>query len=244
MITIQIFEKLKRLEILTLLVYQLYDVLYSKQSQSIIAIWSSSTNFQSFQSCEFRHLIPVRVQSSLLWSIEYHRLLGIQHFFLYDPLLQRKKHYLSLPFLLQNYVKQKLVTVVPWPHDNCVKGMGHGRFVGYRDEATNKYDFFKPPFSVSHVTAFGSCYTRYRYTSKHMLAIDQDEFLLLNSHSTPTNENSKESRLQAWIGAMNKKIPSAFALAISRSLPSALVSTISTVPCPAIAKIGSDELFS
>lgn len=65
--------------------------------------------------------------------IEYHRLIGVQHFFIYNTALYDEG---LLPLALQDFIAEGRVTVVPWPYRNCVRsGMSSGRWFGWRESS-------------------------------------------------------------------------------------------------------------
>lgn len=74
-----------------------------------------------------------RSRADLVEWIEFHRLVGVQHFFIYDtkpaPSVPRLASS-TLGSILADYVSEGLVTVVPWPYSNCVRGsMASGDWV-------------------------------------------------------------------------------------------------------------------
>jgi hypothetical protein len=114
--------------------------------------------------------------------LEYHLMLGIQHFYLYDTTFWGHSSDNSLEKTLDDYIQRGLVTVVRWPYDNCVKNMASGRWINYvvPDETTGRSvsRFFQPPRAIAQTAALASCYSRFKRKTKWMAHIDDDEFLV------------------------------------------------------------------
>lgn len=55
--------------------------------------------------------------------IEYHKLVGIDHFFIYDTAIRGG----DITSLLRDYIDEGVVTVIPWKFMNCVRYMANGR---------------------------------------------------------------------------------------------------------------------
>ena len=117
-------------------------------------------------------------RARLVEWIEYHRLIGVDHFYIYDTSRQQGLH--SVSSALSDYVSEGVVTVVPWGYENCVRGMGGGRFVTWRD-AEEWGQVFKPPKAIAQSAALASCYSRYRSHTEYMMHIDDDEFIAMGS---------------------------------------------------------------
>ena len=112
--------------------------------------------------------------------IEYHRLMGVDHFYLYDTSIKQKAG--GLRTLLADYASEGVVTVVPWAYENCVRGMAGGRFLTYAPEnSTHKIDIFHPPKAIAQSAALASCYSRYKDHTEYMMHIDDDEFIAMGS---------------------------------------------------------------
>ncbi|RYH13227.1 hypothetical protein EON65_36170 [archaeon] len=148
--------------------------------------------------------------------IEYHRQLGVQHFFLYDTLPARSSKVSSsasnasssLASLLAGYVQRGVVSVTTWHHTNCMPDVHVCRIVcSYVYNATSREDkrqsCFAPPSCINHIGALSSCYLRYRHSSKHMVIIDDDEFIHLHpTHlltDNPSNMVGVQTPLQRYI---------------------------------------------
>eukprot|EP01036_Dinobryon_divergens_P027514 gene27514-36303_t len=96
--------------------------------------------------------------------IEYHRLIGVHHFFIYNTALNDED---LLPLALQDFIAEGRVTVVSWPYRNCVRqGMSSGRWFGWRESSEQNLSWFHPPFAISQTAALDSCYLRFKHTSK------------------------------------------------------------------------------
>ena len=107
--------------------------------------------------------------------IEYHRLIGVQHFFIYNTALSNEG---LLPLALQDFIAEGRVTVVPWPYRNCVRqGMSSGRWFGWMESGEQNLTWFPPPTAIAQTAALDSCYLRFKHTSTYMAHIDDDEFI-------------------------------------------------------------------
>jgi hypothetical protein len=64
--------------------------------------------------------------AELVEWLEYHLLLGVDHFFLYNTAsdIVKQQH---LERQLDVYIRRKVVTLVSWPYMNCARNMETGR---------------------------------------------------------------------------------------------------------------------
>jgi hypothetical protein len=133
--------------------------------------------------------------------LEYHLMLGIQHFYLYDTTLWNHPPEKSLEMTLHDYIERGLVTVIRWPYDNCVKNMASGRWINYvvPDETTGRSvsRFFQPPRAIAQTAALASCYSRFKRKTKWMAHIDDDEFLVC--FLSLSNDSHSFSRHLIWV---------------------------------------------
>jgi hypothetical protein len=115
---------------------------------------------------------------------------GVQHFFIYCT-LRSQAGQLRFRSLLQDYILNGTVTLVPWPFANCVKGGGSsGRWTSFYDPdrinpnpapGTSSHLFhLHPPNRITQSAAVASCYLRFRHLTKYMAHIDDDEFLAIH----------------------------------------------------------------
>lgn len=112
-------------------------------------------------------------ESNLVEWIEYHRMLGVEHFYIYDTRvpMENSTDYESIRSMLRYYVMKRIVTVIKWPYQNCVRNMGSGRIIHYGF-------FFRPPRAISQTAALASCYSRFKHTTEWMIHVDDDEFMV------------------------------------------------------------------
>jgi hypothetical protein len=85
--------------------------------------------------------------------------------------------------VLKTFIEDGTVTFVPWPYENCVKGMASGRYVQFDDPIdmrNDSYTLFFPPKPIAQTTALASCYSRYKRSSNYIMHIDVDEFVMLS----------------------------------------------------------------
>jgi len=115
-------------------------------------------------------------RSHLVEWLEFHRLMGVQHFFIYNTSPRKKQHLLREA--LSDYIADGNVTIVSWPYSNCVEGMGSGRWVQWMHDGASI--FFQPPRTIAQTAALASCYSRYKYSTHWMAHVDDDEFLSFN----------------------------------------------------------------
>lgn len=95
--------------------------------------------------------------------------------------------------LLADYVAEQRVTLVPWPYENCVRGMASGRGITYEvpsggggndsAAANATSEFFQPPRCIAQAAALASCYLRFQHTARYIAHVDVDEFLFLRAPS-------------------------------------------------------------
>ena len=109
--------------------------------------------------------------------VEHHLYLGVSHIYIYSTAKSQRNHEKLLE-ALSDYIQEGIVVVVPWMYENCVRGMGSGRYVIYTDPAEG-LTAFRPPRAIAHSAALASCYSRFRKTSRYMMHIDDDEFVAL-----------------------------------------------------------------
>lgn len=121
-------------------------------------------------------------RAQLVEWIEYHRIVGVEHFFLYDTSAWEVVDAMLLSVVLKDYIRDGIVTVVRWPYQNCVKNMGSGRWINIMAQMKNSTEFsnvfFQPPRAVAQTAALASCFSRFKSTSKWMAHMDDDEFLV------------------------------------------------------------------
>lgn len=115
-------------------------------------------------------------RAHLIEWIEYHRLIGVDHFYIYDTSKQQNGR--GILTLLSDYVSEGVVTIVPWAYDNCVRGMASGRFLTWNDPESG-FNIFHPPKAIAQSAALASCYSRYRSHTEYMMHIDDDEFIAM-----------------------------------------------------------------
>ena len=90
--------------------------------------------------------------------IEFHRLIGVQHFFIYDT--TQISTAASLTQLLTDYIQEGLVTVIVWPYSNCVRRMASGDWILWFDKGEKQQYGFQPPRAIAQSAALASCYSR------------------------------------------------------------------------------------
>ena len=113
--------------------------------------------------------------------IEYHKLMGVDHFYIYDTSTKQKAG--GLLTLLADYVSEGVVTVVQWGYENCVRGMAGGRFLTFTPHVDTKrgIGIFYPPKAIAQSAALASCYSRYKSHTEYMMHADDDEFIAMGA---------------------------------------------------------------
>mmetsp|Transcript_30717 Transcript_30717/g.44063 ORF Transcript_30717/g.44063 Transcript_30717/m.44063 type:complete len:483 (-) Transcript_30717:508-1956(-) len=120
-------------------------------------------------------------RAQLVEWMEFHRLAGVQHFFLYDtslsPRALRRPSLLSR--LLGDYIAQGLLTVVPWPFSNCARNFASGSWVLWLEKGQKapRFNGLQPPRAIAQTAALASCLSRFKSSSRYLLHLDVDEFL-------------------------------------------------------------------
>mmetsp|Transcript_24260 Transcript_24260/g.23315 ORF Transcript_24260/g.23315 Transcript_24260/m.23315 type:complete len:568 (+) Transcript_24260:830-2533(+) len=140
--------------------------------------------------------------------IEYHRLIGIDHFFVYNTAMSP-----LYSNIVAKYVNIGLLTLIHWPYSDCVKGMASARAMQWNDtQNTAESIYFLPPKCISQSGALASCYSRYRKTSKYMVHIDDDEFLALNTSSSLSKSVSWGESLVQFVDKLFHEYPKKIAI--------------------------------
>ena len=197
---------------------QLYEELSRKNTDLIrpnVPLNEGSTNVAAGSGNQLSYLYNLSIctvtnrvsfDAAMEW-IEYHRLIGIEHFFVYNT----ARHHITreLKRTYASYTNEGLVTLVDWPYENCAINMSSGRYLYYREKNplfqdtlhnneglwTVQQGMFKPPYCLAQHAALASCYARYRKTSKYMLLIDDDEFVMTRSKDMTMGSNKHHTSL-------------------------------------------------
>ena len=138
-------------------------------------------------------------RSHIVEWIEYHKYLGVDHFFIYltSPTAHHSMDYAAL----SDYVIEGTVTVVPWGYQNCVRGMASGRWCHWGLHSP-KGQVFRPPRAIAQSAALGSCYSRFKRFTKYMMHIDDDEFVTINSSIAKSTKKKRPGRRLKFKGAL------------------------------------------
>lgn len=100
--------------------------------------------------------------------IEFHKMMGVQHFILYDNGLEK-----STRKILNPYIKSNLVTHILLPH---IEGSREGRHIHT---------------ASTQQVAYADAIIRFRNNFQYLLQLDIDEFLFPKSHSSITEVLNK-----------------------------------------------------
>jgi hypothetical protein len=125
-----------------------------------------------------------RIENLVEW-LEYHRIAGVDHVYLYDTSIADERG-ASTHRIMQHYIDEGFLTIISWPFHSCVRNMAKGRFVLYRNESDNStvlHKEFRPPKPITQYAALASCYTRFKHTSKYIVYIDDDEYLVYSANA-------------------------------------------------------------
>lgn len=98
-------------------------------------------------------------RENLVEWIEFHLLIGVQHFFIYDT-AQQVPSATSLTQLLGDYIQDGLVTVVTWSFSNCVRNMASGDWILWFEKGQKQLKGLQPPRAIAQSAALASCYSR------------------------------------------------------------------------------------
>ena len=128
-------------------------------------------------------------RGSMVEWLEYYKLLGVDHFFIYNTAVENQGHAYRV---LEDYIKEGFVTIVGWPYQNCVKGMASGRYTSWH--TPEKRMEFYPPKAIAQSGALSSCMTRFKRFTQYMIHIDDDEFIAFNSTIINNLNNSTKKR--------------------------------------------------
>jgi len=168
--------------------------------------------------------------------IEYHRLLGVEHFFIYDTAATTASTTGSLSRQLTDYKSEGIVSVISWPFQNCVRGMGSGRGTWWVDEQLapgSPFAYFQPPRAIAQTAALASCYSRFKHTSKYMLHMDDDEFFNFNASAFISSSSSSSlPNLVDLADELFEKNPLA---------PSLRFSPVDMLDCRSVASSSSEQ---
>jgi hypothetical protein len=101
---------------------------------------------------------------NLVEWMEYHLLLGVDHFFIYNTATTDTAQ-ARLREQLRPYTSRGKVTLVDWPYMNCVRNMGTGRYIYFyeptangrytREQYKTHHKTFKPPKKIMQSSAIG-----------------------------------------------------------------------------------------
>ena len=164
-------------------------------------------------------------RETLVEWIEYHLLVGVNHFYIYDTSIKtvkrnsgssrdrmnnnaQKEYTKTLKEILSDYISQNIVTVIDWHYDNCAKKFASGRqflhmHPSYDLGRSGQPNGFQPPRPVAQYAGLASCYGRFRRDSKYIAHIDEDEFL-----TVPMNIKQQKLDNQQWKTDNSKSIHS------------------------------------
>jgi len=160
-------------------------------------------------------------RSHLVEWVEYHLLLGVEHFFIYCTATNLREAQ-QMRVILQDYITLGIVTLVDWPYRNCARGFASGRSTWWASTFDrHRLDGLQPPRPIAQISALASCYSRFKHTTKYLIHIDMDEFIFINGYSMSSNRRFSEqqvlhqrrgndssiSQLRRYLRAVYKKRP-------------------------------------
>ena len=177
-------------------------------------------------------------RSHIVEWIEYHKYLGVDHFFIYltSSTTQHSMDYAAL----SDYVIEGTVTIVPWGYQNCVKGMASGRWCHWGSDSNPRGEFFKPPRAIAQSAALGSCYSRFKRFTKYMMHIDDDEFVAMNLFTARSTKKKRSGRRLKFKGALYDYANQMFSKA---PLAAALhLRPVGKYNCPSVEPLGQKDI--
>ena len=207
----------------------LHNILKTNLSSSLTDAFpvSNIPEFKSVEGTDAKNInLPVRSGLSICTAtgrsnrahlvewVEHHLYLGVSHIYIYSTAKSKRNHE-SLLKALSDYIREGVVLVVPWMYENCVRGMGSGRYVMYRDPNEGVVAF-RPPRAIAHSAALASCYSRFRKKSRYMMHIDDDEFITLSPTLMTTVEGQElRGPLIRFASRMFRENPNANSIVIA-----------------------------
>lgn len=142
-------------------------------------------------------------RKQLVEWIEYYLLMGVEHVFIYDTSIE--PHVSNLKIVLSDYIEEGIVSVIEWHYMNCVRGMASGRSIVFIENSTTHH--FAAPKPISQNAALASCYVRFKHTSKYIIHVDDDEFMVFSSNAMKSyigSNNTIETLLDFADAAFSK----------------------------------------
>lgn len=173
-------------------------------------------------------------RSHIVEWVEYHLLLGVEHFFIYCTATKPGEAQ-QMRVVLRDYIALGIVTVVDWPYHNCARGFASGRSTWWASTFDrHRLDGLQPPRPIAQIAALASCYSRFKHTTKYLIHIDMDEFIFINGYSLSSNRRSDQqqqrkgndsstSQLMKYLRAVYKKRP---------DTPAIYIKPIDMLQCP------------
>lgn len=171
-------------------------------------------------------------RSHIVEWVEYHLLLGVEHFFIYCTATKPEEAQ-KMRFVLRDYIALGIVTLVDWPYRNCARGFASGRSTWWASTFDrHRLDGLQPPRPIAQIAALASCYSRFKHMTKYLIHIDMDEFIFINSYSLSSNRrydqqqrsnDSSTSQLMKYLRAVYKKRP---------DTPAIYIKPIDMLQCP------------
>mmetsp|Transcript_32823 Transcript_32823/g.47387 ORF Transcript_32823/g.47387 Transcript_32823/m.47387 type:complete len:616 (-) Transcript_32823:38-1885(-) len=158
-------------------------------------------------------------KDELLEWLEYHLLMGVDHFFLYNLAVETHMQR-QLEALLAKYRAEGLVTLVSWPYSNCIRHMETARPISFRRHCGPNTTNFRLeaflPTSIAQAAATASCFSRFKGTTKYMGHLDIDEFFLVRGGNTRGGKRTEQQGfLKTFVQRQFKRHPKAPAMAFS-----------------------------
>ena len=154
--------------------------------------------------------------TELVEWLEYHLLLGVDHFFLYNTALNIAE-ITRVEQQLHTYIQRKVVTLVSWPYMNCARNMETGRQLSFRlNCGVNASKFYQEAFlptSIAQSAATASCFARFKSLTRFMAHIDIDEFFLMRQPRSPDLQTS--GMLKTFVQQKFRRYPRAAVLTFS-----------------------------
>ena len=156
--------------------------------------------------------------------IEYYRIMGVDHFFIYDTTLNitsstnNTTSYESLGEFLKPYIDMKIVSVISWPYKGCVdNGLldCSGPILGYNNKSRSYEAVFTPPDDILFETSSLSCLLRFKEISEWIGVVKINEYVRFVPSNHNLNLKKVALNLPNYIMSIKKISPEKEIVAVS-----------------------------
>ena len=197
-------------------------------NHSTISITTSSsslpgTNKFKLSVCTVASRMYLSYKRIVHW-IEYYRMMGVDHFFIYDTTLNitstnnTTTSFESLGEFLKPYIEMKIVSVISWPYKGCVDNgllACSGPILGYNNKNRNYEAVFTPPDDILFETSSLSCLLRFKEISEWIGVLKINEYVRFVPSTRNLNLKKAAVNLPNYIMSITKTSPEKEIIAVS-----------------------------